>query len=151
MDWNYIAGFFDGEGSICHNGKGYRITIAQTNYPVLAGIVTFSGVGGVIKVTKRKKHWKDSWVYYIASQKDVYFFLQNIKPLLIVKRELAERVFVFLAKYLKEKKLHEKIMEEKVAIAEKMRVKEYTYREIGKKINLDWSYVRRILMKRGIY
>lgn len=54
MTWEYIAGFFDGEGSICHNGKGYRVTIVQTNQEVLDDIVQFSGVGSVIKNHKEK-------------------------------------------------------------------------------------------------
>lgn len=151
MTWDYMAGFFDGEGSVCHNGKGYRITIAQTNEDVLKDIVSFSGVGSVVKVTKRKKHWKDSWVYYIANQKDVHFFLGNILPFLVVKKKHVEGVIVFLIRYLKEKELHEQLVKEKVNHAIKMRAKKRPYREIGEKVGLDWSYVRRILMKRGIH
>ena len=58
MNWSYIAGFFDGEGSVAHNGKGFRITIAQTDLEILNLIKDFTGVGHVIEVTKRKKHWK---------------------------------------------------------------------------------------------
>ncbi len=151
MNWSYIAGFFDGEGSICHNGRGYRITIAQTNEDVLKGIASFSGVGAVIKTTKRKKHWKDSWVYYIASQEDVYIFLKNIKSFLVVKKDSAQIAMAFLKNYLKEKKIHRDLMEKKIKIAESMRIKGCAYRRIGKTIKLDWGYVRRILMRRGIH
>lgn len=150
MTWEYIAGFFDGEGSICHNGKGYRVTITQTNQEVLDDIVRFSGVGFVAKITKRKVHWKDSWIYYIARQEDVYFFTKHIVRFLKVKKDSVERVILFLDVYLANKHKHELSVKRMKSIAKKMRQKGYTYREIGKKVRLDWSYVRRILIKQGI-
>ncbi len=68
MDWNYIAGFFDGEGSILkHDPTNYRISIPQTNEEVLQKIKTFSNMGNIFKTRKRKEHWKDSWVYSVAN------------------------------------------------------------------------------------
>jgi hypothetical protein len=151
MTWEYIAGFFDGEGSICHNGKGYRVTIVQTNQEVLDDIIHFSGVGSVIKITKRKAHWKDSWVYYIARQKDVYFFIKHVVRFLRVKKNVVEKVVPILSIYLVNKHRHELHAEKMKSIAKKMRIEGYTYREIGKKVGLDWGYVRRILIKQGIY
>lgn len=88
MTWQYIAGFFDGEGSFCHNGKGFRITISQTDENVLNEIKKFTGLGNVIKVTKRRDHWKDAWVYYIAKQEDVLTFTQNTTEYLLVKKDI---------------------------------------------------------------
>lgn len=77
MTWNYVVGFFDGEGSITKNGSGFRITIVQTNKEVLEEIKKFIQLGGVMEITKRKLHWKDCWVYYIASPKDVHIFFNK--------------------------------------------------------------------------
>ena len=103
MTWQYISGFFDGEGSLCHNGKGYRITIPQTSESVLQSIKTFVGSGQVIHVTKRKVHWKESWVFYIARQEDVYMFLRKIAAHVIVKKGHVEKVLLFLEGYLSKK------------------------------------------------
>jgi hypothetical protein len=148
MTWEYIAGFFDGEGSISHNGNGYRITIPQTNQEVLNDIMRFSGVGFVVKITKRRAHWKDSWVYYISRQKDVYFFIKHIAEFLKVKKNAAETVMSILEGYLADKERHDIHLDKMKDIAARMRGNGCTYREIGKKIGLDWSYVRRILIKR---
>ncbi len=48
MTWNYVVGFFDGEGSITKNGSGFRITIVQTNKEVLEEIKKFIQLGGVL-------------------------------------------------------------------------------------------------------
>jgi len=147
MTWEYIAGFFDGEGFIGHNGKGYRVTITQTNQEVLDNIARFSGIGYVVKITKRKAHWKDSWIYYIACQKDVYFFIKHIVRFLTVKKNITEKVIRVLNIYLGNKRRHELHIEKMKDVAKEMRKKGHTYREIGKRVGLDWSYVRRILIK----
>ena len=112
MNWNYIAGFFDGEGSVAHNGMGFRISIPQTNEEVLNEIRNFTKIGFVIPVKKRKSHWKDSWVYYIASKKDVYYFLNQAVPYLIVKKDLTLEAMSLLKKQLlrmqDKKKTHDK-------------------------------------------
>ncbi|MFA6135907.1 MAG: LAGLIDADG family homing endonuclease [Candidatus Paceibacterota bacterium] len=150
MKWEYIAGFFDGEGCISHNGKGYRIAISQTNQEVLDGIVKFSKVGYVCKITKRKSHWKDSWIYYISKQDDVLYFLKRIFDYLIVKNAIAKKVIPELSKYAKKRNVKISVMEHKKAKALEMRTSGASYREIGKQLNLDWGYVRRILIKMNV-
>ncbi|HPA25214.1 MAG TPA: LAGLIDADG family homing endonuclease [bacterium] len=54
MTWNYVAGFFDGEGSITKNGSGFRITIVQTNKEVLEEIKKFIQLGGCYGNYKKK-------------------------------------------------------------------------------------------------
>jgi len=150
MSWDYIAGFFDGEGSICHNGKGFRICIPQTNEDVLNNIAGFCGFGKIAKITKRKKHWKDSWVYYISRQEEVLVFLRGVSGSLIVKRDLTQKTIKTLNTYFIKKEKKKRILEKKMTKARAMRVKGVSYRKIGEEINLDWGYTRRILIKRGI-
>ncbi|MFA6526072.1 MAG: LAGLIDADG family homing endonuclease [Candidatus Buchananbacteria bacterium] len=147
INWHYIAGFFDGEGSITYNGKGYRVTISQTNKEVLDQIRDFSGIGGVIAVTKRKKHWKQSWVYYVAKQKDVDIFLKKIRNKVLVKRSLTIITLNKLKKYLADKDIMEKKRSNIRNTAKKLRNQGYTYRGIGRKLNIDFGYARRIILK----
>jgi len=147
MTWDYIAGFFDGEGSLVHNGKRFRILIPQTHEGVLLEIKNFIGSGTIYKVTKRKEHWKECWVYCIARQEDVLKFIKKIKNNLIVKKitvlNAIPRLTITLNGMVKRKKLR---IDRKNTV-EKLRAKGLTYREIGKKVGIDFGYARRLLIK----
>ncbi|MDP3731014.1 MAG: LAGLIDADG family homing endonuclease [bacterium] len=146
MTWNYIAGFFDGEGSLVHNGKGFRILIPQTHEGVLLEIKNFIGSGIIYKVAKRKEHWKESWVYCIAKQEDILKFINKIKNNLVVKKitvlNAIPRLTITLNGMAKRKKLR---IDRKNTV-EKLRAKGLTYREIGKKVGIDFGYARRLLI-----
>ena len=147
MEWRYIAGFFDGEGSLGHNGKGFRITISQTNIEVLSAIQRYCGVGDIIEITKRKPHWKDSWVYYISTQREVYYFLQKIKPWVIVKRSRVRHVLDELREYLKRITIRKRLVKKLAERSIRLRHRGLTYREIGRRVAADHSYIRRLIMK----
>jgi len=146
MNWSYIAGFFDGEGSVTHNGKGYRITVPQTNEDVLNKIRDFTGVGHVIKLRKREIHWKDSWLYYIANKKDVCRFLNKAGPYLVVKQKKALLAIKHLKKELVIMKERKRIYGMRKKQAKELRLKGLDYRTIGKKLKIDWGYARRLVL-----
>jgi intein-encoded DNA endonuclease-like protein len=147
MTWEYIAGFFDGEGSLVHNGKGYRITISQTNYEVLDKIKSYAGIGYIFQNKKRKAHWKESWVYYIAKQEDVYYFIKNISPFLIVKRDLATQIIPKLILAIERGSQRKLRLKNNIIASKNLRKRGLTYREIGKKLGIDWGYARRLSLK----
>ncbi len=146
MNWSYIAGFFDGEGSVAHNGIGFRISIPQTNEEVLKSIRNFVGFGFIIKIKKRKKHWKDCWTYYIASKKDVYCFLQQILPHLIVKKDIALEAMGKLEKQLSDMQDKKELHDKRKNAAKFLRSKGWDYRKIGKELKIDWGYARRLVL-----
>jgi len=146
MNWSYIAGFFDGEGSVAHNGMGFRISIPQTSEEVLNKIRRFTKIGFVIPVKKRKSHWKDSWVYYIASKKDVYYFLNQAVPYLIVKKDLTLEAMSLLKKQLLRMQDKKKTHDKRKIEAKLLRLKGWDYRKIGKELNIDWGYARRLVL-----
>lgn len=147
MNWIYIAGFFDGEGSITHNsGIGFRVSIPQTNEQVLNEIRDFTKLGTVIKITKRQLHWKDCWVYAIANKKDVLHFLSQITPHLIVKKELSLRVIPELKQQLIDVEIRKKIHDERKYKAKLLKSKGWSYRKIGKELKMDWGYTRRLVL-----
>lgn len=146
MTWEYIAGFFDGEGTIANNGKGFRIGIPQTNITVLKDIQKFTNFGNICKITKRKSHWKDSWVYYVAKQECVYLFLRSIYPFLIVKKKNASIAISKLKHITKLQHQRRKKFEEKLRKALALRSKGLSYWRIGLEMNLDRGYVRRLII-----
>lgn len=147
MTWEYVAGFFDGEGALTQNDKGgFRISIAQTNRPVLENIKGFSGVGNICLVTKRKEHWKESWVYYVSKQKDVYIFLTKTRPFLIVKKKLVLKRLPTLREIIKLQNRRKLRLTNRKQRALSLRGSGLSYWRIGKRMGLDRSYVRRLML-----
>ncbi len=147
MTWEYIAGFFDGEGTISRNTSGFRISMPQTNQEVLEKIRHFSGLGNICKVTKRKSHWKDSWTYYITKQKNVLIFLKGISPHLVLKKDLADNTIPELKLIVNKQKLKILKHENRRKKALILRSKGLAYWRIGEKMGgLDRGYVRKLIL-----
>lgn len=149
MTWEYIAGFFDGEGSLTHNGKGFRITIPQTNEEVLTSIKDFTNTGNIFQEKKRKIHWKDSWIYYIATQKDIYDFLVQIQKFVIVKKLKVLAVLPELQYNIEQQRLRQDKHLQRRMQAIALRKKGLSYWRIGLEMGgLDRGYIRRIILHR---
>ncbi len=103
--WNiskdYIAGFFDGEGSITikvSNDKrrkhgvylGGRIQIIQTNKEILEKIALFLGYGKVEKRIRRKKIHLPCWNLYFQNEEHCKDFIKRFKDLVYLKKEQLE-------------------------------------------------------------
>ena len=146
MTWAYIAGFFDGEGSVTRNGHGYRITIPQTHERVLIEMKKFVGYGSIMKTTTRKSHWKQSWTFFISRQSEVKHFLNHVQPYLIVKKELVDQVLPIVVQLTQQNAQRLKHIHANKKIAHKLRAKGLSYRAIGKQLGLDWGYVRRLIL-----
>ncbi len=150
IDWSYISGFVDGEGSITKNGEAdYRITIPQTNKEVLSAIQIFTKAGNICQVTKRKEHWKESWVYVIARQEDVLVFLRNIYPHVIVKKNLVQISIPIIAKIVSIQRQRKANLQKNIKRSKLLRKKGLSYRAIGKKLKIDHGYVRRLVLFGG--
>lgn len=97
MDQEYLAGFFDGEGSLIIRFKkddryasGFQIKpnidIAQKNLEVLNKIKNDLKIGKIYYNKKEKL-----WHYDIYKFKDIEKFISTIKGKLIVKRDKLEK------------------------------------------------------------
>ncbi len=146
MKWEYIAGFFDGEGSIIRKRSGYALMIPQTNITVLNAIKSFTGVGNVYPVKKRKSHWKDAWVYCVTDYSGVILVLKGMVNNLVVKKDLAIFALAKLDQLVimiqDRKKLH-LFRKNK---ARKLRKAGLTFRSIVKILNIDYGYARRLIL-----
>ena len=113
-DAAYIAGLFDGEGSLQykqawerkkkHTGKGYRkayawrinMEIAMTDEPVIRWVHEVLGVGSVIKrsvkgTTKAGGKYKTQWRWR-CTFRDAYYVCRLIWPYAQVKLHKIEQV-----------------------------------------------------------
>lgn len=86
----YIAGFFDGEGTIrvYHKNQRFSASIGQKRKPVLEYIAKIFN-GGTFQYTKRT----EVWGWRLRRLSDVYLFMLCIYPYLIVKRKETEDFF----------------------------------------------------------
>ena len=92
----YIAGFMDGEGSICFClGKSMRPTIQfpNTNKEVIDWLLKKLTVGGLSITVREKKNpkWKTLYQIHIGGVKNVYDILLKIEPYLIIKKDKAQQ------------------------------------------------------------
>lgn len=112
MTWEYIAGFFDGEGT-AWAGKGKRkegaftVSVANTNLTVLRSIRDFlfsnnincgmySMVGKERAKQYLKRGWKLGFSLKITSRESTVKFLKELLPFLIVKKSAALNVICFI-------------------------------------------------------
>lgn len=108
MMW-YIAGFFDGEGSIyinktkcIENRTGVRyqffLTMNNTNREVLEKIREFLGKEGIHLTVDKRNRGKYPDVYCIAAEsRKAAEILRKLRPYLIVKRRQADLALKFQA------------------------------------------------------
>lgn len=103
LDLSYIAGFFDGEGSVTiqkvidkrRQTPHYSLNIMaqNTNEEVIRDIHAFFKVG-CVQVYESKKGYKTQWRWRVASQ-EARKVLEMLIPYLHVKREQAELAIYF--------------------------------------------------------
>ena len=99
MTWEYLAGFFDGEGNIYVRDsdegrkRAVRISIVNTNTEVLGEIGMFlsgEGINAVTYTTERDNPAHAECGHLtLTGAKNIYMFLVKITPHLIVKRDEA--------------------------------------------------------------
>jgi hypothetical protein len=92
MDIAYVAGFFDGEGSVSMHSDTLEVSVVQAQLGVLEALR--NQLGGTIRVHRsgvvaderqngvRRQIWRWTLVGYAAAK-----FLREMEPYLIVKRD----------------------------------------------------------------
>lgn len=95
LDLSYIAAFVDGEGSIYPHQKAYRVSMANSDEPVIRWIHSKIGIGKVRIFEPRQKQHHRSYVLDIFAHGDVWGFLMLLHPYMKVKRLRAESVIEY--------------------------------------------------------
>ena len=106
MNFDYIAGFFDGEGCVTYFGKEksyIRVSMSNTNLEVLKDIHNFLGVGRINQNIKATPKHKACYNLVINKRADARKFLTEMHNKVIIKRVAVEQALQFLGKqYLSE-------------------------------------------------
>ena len=107
MNWEYLAGFFDGEGNInlikVKKWYFFQVRIYNTNEEILKEIVNFLAYGRVYH-RRRSDRRNDMYELYLAKKEYVQKFLEGVYPFLIIKKSQAN----FVLDCLKEGVLNDK-------------------------------------------
>lgn len=111
VNWAYIAGFFDGEGSICLNGNrgflSYVVHLPQAEQRVkcLYDIKEFLESEGLHVSLNERKHKQQNenrsrmFNIRIARRNDVMKFIEGIMPFVIGKKLLSQDTWRFFRIY----------------------------------------------------
>jgi LAGLIDADG DNA endonuclease family protein len=109
LSLEYIAGFFDGEGSIglyperCKRKYGiyrhYRFSVSLGNSDPIVPLYLKARFGGSVhhyERSKKMKNRQDAWLWNMSSKRAAEF-LRAILPFLVVKKAQAEVVLEYYA------------------------------------------------------
>lgn len=115
IDIRYIAGFWDGDGSITiqkqkwisKNRAGVQhflcIKVSNTDKRILEEIKSYFNVGTVMSNGKSKAKNRQAWQYQ-SSANDAYKIIKKLYPYLVIKKEQAELALHFQERMNKNKK-----------------------------------------------
>ena len=116
----YLAGFFDGEGSVTRQyrkDKQYHVLIfqiGQTDFQVLTWIKNKIGYGSIY-ARKPKDNRKKFWNYYLNGVSRVLHTLYLIRPYLIVKKDSVDNMISFYEQKAKRHRLTSKAVSSAIA------------------------------------
>lgn len=97
VDAAWLAGFFDGEGSIIKHKGGanrksavWKLYIANTNLESLEKVQRITGCGRVTVKKIEPGNRKPQWVWQAHGKRDIKSLLEQMSPYLTVKLEAAQ-------------------------------------------------------------
>jgi hypothetical protein len=93
----YMAGLFDGEGTLHKQNGRWSFSIANTYRPVIDWLLCYGGKESP-KPRYSPKH-KPAWAWRVHAQQDVYALTEVLAPYMIIKRDLALRVLAEISSW----------------------------------------------------
>lgn len=151
ISWQYIAGFFDGEGCIYQATKHgrqlghFRLTITQTEIEVLEkikGFLEHQGIKSRLNHIDRGGNCKRCHTVVIDNIANVLPFLRSIQPYTIVKRDKTKEAILVLTNYLHLNSRDKTTIHKDKII--KMRDLGYTYKEIRDLLGISVGAIWRV-------
>jgi len=99
MTWDYVAGFFDGEGSATILTRRLCLSMSNTDLAALEAIRDFIGCGSIRQLTLRNRpaHHKPCFILEVGRVADLARVVPELLPRSIVKRSVLETMSARLA------------------------------------------------------
>jgi len=140
MNWDYIAGFIDGEGSIIIKPPRVRLYISNTDKNVLENIQKFLKCGRTFEVKRKiKSKWKRQYGWTIGDHKECLRVLKKLETRLITKREKCKQAI----KYIENKRWQG----DYISKEELKKFGNLSYRKIAKQLGISHYCVFKYLKK----
>jgi hypothetical protein len=145
----WIAGLFEGEGTISILKNKVRLAIQMTDYDVIKFV--YDNFGGNVHAPKKQKSYhKKSWIWYLSKQKEVKDFLNDIIPYLFSRRkQRAIQALSVIDKQFKERSLKKEKIIKLRELVHSLHTDGINNTIIAQTLKIDRSYVSHIL--RGKY
>lgn len=138
-DIAWIAGLFEGEGSITIVNNVVRVTIQMTDLDILQRVQDVFG-GRIYSCSKQVDHHKDSWKWTITSTKEALEFIQLIYPYLGNRRKTKADEALVKGQNVRSIKVEH--LKRKVFA---LRSYGMTHKDIAGQLGYDRSYITKIL------
>lgn len=107
MNWSYVAGFLDGEGSITSSASlrrpiHYRVSIVNTHEETIKQLISFLDSEDIKSLTiiKRRRNPKHKPCYVVDVNKisEMIKFLERVEPYCITKKEALKKALEWARK-----------------------------------------------------
>ena len=145
-NWDYLAGFLDGEGSIIIKPPRVRLYVSNTNKKILEEIRDFVNCGSVYEINMKNKsnRWSKQYSWTICFHKEVLKILKNLRSRLVIKKELCEKAIFYI-----ENKRWQKYYLSKKELGRYKKLK--SSRKLAKELGVSQFSVLKYLKKYGMY
>ena len=147
MNWQYLGGFFDGEGHVgVHKGRGkytqHDITVANTHKPTIEAISRFLNSQNIKHSTFKRTYdnpkWKTAFKIKVTSIRAGIVFLEMILPYLLTKREQALSTLEWLRRQTPRKFISKESFDNALALYSSGK----TLRQVGGILGMDHKAIR---------
>ena len=97
-DTAWLAGLFEGEGSLLRNGKrqndGWYLSLTMSDEDVVRHAHQVAGVGNVFMCNRARPGWKDMWRLSVNRRNDIHALVLRLLPYLGERRSATAREFL---------------------------------------------------------
>lgn len=143
MNWDYVAGFLDGEGSIIIKPPRVRLYISNTDLNVLIKLKEFMNYGRVYEIKRKNNHgWKRQYGWELGNHKSCLKVLKKLKNKLIIKREKCAEAISYIE--------NKRWQGDYLSKNELKKFKNLSYRKIAKKLGVSHFSVFKYQKKYGL-
>lgn len=94
----WLAGFFDGEGSITksltsngHSKKRYvywKVVIPNTSKLAMKKVLRITGIGVLSRRVREEKHYKPLWVWQLNAKLEIKDFASQVVPYMSIPEKI---------------------------------------------------------------